>query len=122
MQITQLVLNEQTNLLTLSFADNFSQSLSYEFMRVYSPNEQTSKKGQAKAPVSHKKMVKLLAIEPLAKHGFRLIFDDQHSAIYSAQLLQEYAHNKARLWQEYIDALALTGHSREAMIDITQIQ
>ena len=122
MQITQLALNEQTNFLNLSFADNFSQSLSYEFMRVYSPNEKTSKKGQAKDPVSHKKMVKLLAIEPLAKHGFRLVFDDQHSAIYSAQLLQEYAHNKARLWQEYIDALAITGHSREAMIDITQIQ
>lgn len=122
MKITQLVLNETTNELTLNFADNFSQSLSYEFMRVYSPNEQTSKKGQAKAPVSHKKMVKLLTIEPLAKHGFRMNFDDQHSAIYSAQLLQEYAHNKARLWQEYIDALAHTGHSREAMINITQIQ
>lgn len=121
MQISQFTLNNSGNELAISFSDSFSQSLSYEFLRVYSPSEQTSKQGNAKPPVSHKKMVKLLAIEPVAKHGFRLVFDDQHSAIYSANLLQEYAHNKSRLWQEYLDALNVTGHSREAMIDFKQV-
>ncbi|OUS26388.1 hypothetical protein A9Q98_10735 [Thalassotalea sp. 42_200_T64] len=125
MQLTQLVLNNKSNELTLNFVDGFSQSLGYEFLRVYSPNEQTPKQvtaqGKAKPPVSHKKMVRLLAIEPVAKHGYRFVFDDQHSAIYSLQLLQEYAHNKARLWQQYLDALKLTGHSREAMIDFKQV-
>ncbi|KGK00798.1 gamma-butyrobetaine hydroxylase-like domain-containing protein [Thalassotalea sp. ND16A] len=121
MQLTQLVLNNKACDLTLNFVDGFSQSLSYEFLRVYSPNEQTAKQGKAKPPVSHKKMVQLLAIEPVAKHGYRFVFDDQHSAIYSLQLLQEYAHNKARLWQQYLDALKLTGHSREAMIDFKQV-
>lgn len=121
MHINEFSLNNGSNQLALHFSDNFSQSLSYEFLRVYSPSEKTSVKGKAKPPVSHKKMIRLLAIEPVAKHGFRLIFDDQHSAIYSAQLLQEYAHNKSRLWQEYLDALSATGHSREAMIDFKQV-
>lgn len=121
MQISEFKLNNKASELTLSFSDNFMQALSYEFLRVYSPIEQTSVKGKPKPPVSHKKQVQILAIEPVAKHGYRFIFDDQHSAIYPALLLNEYAHNKNRLWQEYLDALKLTGHSREAMIDIKQV-
>ena len=114
-------MDNKANELMLLFSDNFQQSLSYEFLRVYSPLEQTSVKGKPKPPVSHKKMVKLIAIESVGKHGFRFIFDDQHVAIYGQQLLQEYAHNKSRLWQQYSDALKLSGHSREAMIDIKQL-
>ncbi len=121
MQVEQLNIDQSKGELTLSFADNFQQILSFEFLRVYSPDEQTSVKGKPKPPVSHKKQVQLLAIEPVAKHGYRFIFDDQHNAIYSALLLNEYAHNKNRLWQQYVDALKLTGHSREAMIDIKQV-
>ncbi|NMP17223.1 DUF971 domain-containing protein [Thalassotalea sp. Y01] len=119
--ITKMQLNHQDHELVLHFDDNFQQSLSYEFLRVYSPNEQTSAQGKAKPPVSHKKMVKLMAIEPVGKHGFRLAFDDQHSAIYPHLLLKEYAHNRNRLWHEYVQALEITGHSREAMIDIKQV-
>lgn len=121
MKIKTLILNVRQNELEVEFSNEFEQTLSYEFLRVYSPNEQTQVKGKAKPPVSHKKMVKLLAVEPVAKHGFRLNFDDQHSAIYPEQLLSEFAHNKDRLWQEYLDALKLTGHSREAMINFKQV-
>ncbi len=121
MQIEELRLNGKAGELTVSFADNFQQVLSFEFLRVYSPIEKTTVKGQPKPPVSHKKQVQILAIEPVAKHGYRIVFDDQHTAIYSALLLNEYAHNKNRLWQEYLTALKLTGHSREAMIEFKQV-
>lgn len=121
MSINQLIIDKPSKALELKFSDNFGQILSFEFLRVYSPNEQTSVKGKPKPPVSHKKDVTLNFIEPVGKHGYRIGFDDGHSAIYPALLLSEFAHNKNRLWQEYLDALKLTGHSREAMIDFKQV-
>ena len=121
MPIERITIDRSNNQLSIEFADKFQQNLSFEFLRVYSPAIKTAKKGQPNQPVSNQKMVNLVAIDTVAKHGFRLHFDDTHNAIYSAQILEEFAHNKARLWQEYLDALATTGHSREAMIEIKQV-
>ncbi len=116
MSIEQFSLDYGNNELAITFADAFSQQLSFEFLRVYSPLAQMAGKGKPAPVVAHQKMVRLLAVEPVAKHGFRLVFDDEHQAIYSSTLLQELAHNKNRLWQEYLTKLAESGQNREAMI------
>lgn len=94
-------------------------SVSYEFLRVLSPQATGGKQG--KAPVSHKKQVQLLSIESVGKHGYRFIFDDQHSAIYSESYLDGLCQRYDELWQQYLNDLKTSGHSREAMITITEL-
>ncbi|WP_371186847.1 gamma-butyrobetaine hydroxylase-like domain-containing protein [Thalassotalea maritima] len=117
MQIQRFTLDKRQAELAIVFVDGTEQQLSFELLRVYSPLTQTGQKHV----VSHKKMVQLLAIEPVAKHGFRLLFDDQHSAVYSELLLSQLAQNKESMWQQYLQQLQTSGHSRETMIDIKQV-
>ncbi len=92
--------------------------LSFEYLRISSPNA-NSKKPQA--IISHKKQVQLLAIESVGKHGYRFIFDDQHSAIYSDDYLKKLITEQEVRWQAYLDELKFSGHSREAMIMIKEV-
>jgi len=122
--IERFTLNNSDNQLSISCAPSKVSSaevvvISYEFIRVMSPQGSTGKQG--KTLVSHKKQVKLLAIESVAKHGYRFIFDDQHSAIYSEDYLQGLCQRHNELWLQYLNELKTSGHSREAMIDITQV-
>jgi len=122
--IDRFILNNKKAELSMSFAkrkinDGEIVSLSYEFIRVMSPKGGNTKQGNT--PISHKKNVKLQTIESVAKHGYRLIFDDQHSAIYSENYLREICQHHTELWQQYLEKLKTTGHSREAVIDITQL-
>lgn len=93
--------------------------LSYEFIRVMSPQGSNDKQGNTL--IGHKKQVQLLTIESVAKHGYRFIFDDQHSAIYSEDYLQELCLRHNELWQQYLSELQASGQSREAKIEITQL-
>ncbi|WP_169303092.1 gamma-butyrobetaine hydroxylase-like domain-containing protein [Thalassotalea mangrovi] len=121
MTVSDIVWNKRERQLQLTFADDFVATLSAEFLRVYSPMEKTSAQGKAKPPVSNKKLVQITGIDNVGKHGLRLQFDDGHQAVYRQLLLSELAHNQHRLWQEYLDALALTGSTREANIEIKQL-
>lgn len=93
--------------------------LSFEYLRISSPNTVTNK--QSPTIISHKKQVQLLAIEPVARHGYRFIFDDQHAAIYSDSYLQVLITEQSARWQTYLDDLKSSGHTREAMISIKQV-
>ncbi|TLU64292.1 DUF971 domain-containing protein [Thalassotalea litorea] len=121
MAVTDIVYNKAKRSVMLTFDDDFAADISAEFLRVYSPLEQTSVKGKPKPPLSNKKLVAISAIDNVGKHGVRIQFDDGHQAVYRDMLLHEFAHNQNRLWQEYIDALAVTGFTREAKIEITQL-
>jgi len=115
--------NKQAELFIKFSANKLSSSkevsLSYEFIRVLSPQGTDGKQG--KTLVSHKKQVQLLAIESVGKHGYRFIFDDQHSAIYTESYLDGLCQRNNELWQQYLNELKASGHSREAMITITEL-
>ena len=63
----------------------------------------------------------LSAIENVGKHGYRFIFDDLHSAIYSTEYLNLLIIEHEQRWQYYLTELKASGHSREAIINITQL-
>jgi DUF971 family protein len=63
----------------------------------------------------------LTAIESVGKHGHRLIFDDQHSAIYTSEYIALLIKEYSQRWEGYLLELKASGHSREATIDITQL-
>ena len=121
-KIKRFTLNTQQAQLNIEFEESNKHLsiLSYEFIRVFSPLDGMNSK-RAKEVVSHKKQIQLLSIESVGQHGYRFIFDDQHSAIYSEQYLSDLNQKQQMLWQQYLIDLKASGHGREATINITQL-
>jgi len=96
--------------------------LSFEYLRISSPDSigKKTKSGQPQI-ISHKKEVILSNIESVAKHGYRFIYDDGHSAIYSEEYIQLLAKEYEVRWQHYLADIKANGYSREAMIDFKQL-
>lgn len=104
----------------ITFDDSSEHSYTYEFLRVFSPVALSKSKNKP-PEVYHKKQVKLLLIESVAKHGYRFTFDDGHVDIYSTEYLLMLRDTQAGLWSNYLAATNNIGHSREASIDIKQL-
>lgn len=119
MIIKKFIINHHEKNLTINLVNGETACLSFEYLRVFTPALPNAKK--TPALISHKKLVILIAIEPIGKHGYRLIFDDQHSEIYSLEYLMLLIKEYPQRWQHYLTELKASGHSREAMINITQL-
>ena len=100
MKIKRLVLHAMQRNLLVEFDNSVSYQLPYEYLRVSTPNIKMVK--GVKALISHKKQVILSAIECVGKHGYRLLFDDTHIAIYSQDYLLKLALEKDLRWQNYL--------------------
>lgn len=120
--ITHFTLYPKLNQLKVKFDNEESYSYAYEYLRVFSPSL-AAKKTTGKAPlVTHKKLVKLLRIEAVGKHGYRFIFDDEYADIYHADDLVRLAQQHDSNWSQYLEVLKISGHNREAMINITEVK
>lgn len=131
-KVNRFVINNTTASLSVLFTNNEFESteqnsnkaidLSFEYLRVFAP---TDDKGQATGltpKVYHKKQVKLLKIESVGKHGYRFIFDDNHSNIYSGDYLQLLSVEYQQRWQGYIQSVTTAANSREATIEIKEVK
>ena len=119
MTITTFIINKKDRSLTINFVKGKASCLSFEYLRVFPAQEN---KAPQKTPlITHKKHVVLNVIEQVGKHGYRFIFDDQHSAIYSAEYLELLIKEYEQRWQNYLAQMKASNHSREAIINITQL-
>jgi len=129
MKITQFIVDNTAHNLTIEFTESLDvkakindAQLSFEYLRISSPEASGQKNKSGVAQVTcHKKGVALINIESVAKHGYRLIFDDGHQAIYSDEYLQILTTEFDVRWPQYLADLKTSGHSREAMIDFKQL-
>ncbi len=119
MTITRFIINKIDKNLTVYLNKGKKAELSFEFLRVFTPTIPNPK--QQKSLITHKKQVELMAIENVAQHGYRLVFDDQHNAIYPTDYLALLIKEYPQRWQRYLEEVEASGHSREAMINITQL-
>jgi len=119
MNIQSFLIGTKTKSLTIDFNNGESACLTFEYLRVYTPLSNKLTKQQSL--ITNKKGVVLTAIENLNKHGYRFIFDDQHNAIYSTEYIALLVKEHNTRWQHYLTKLMASGHSREAMINITQL-
>lgn len=119
MRINRFTINTKQRSVTLNFEHGDTACLNFEYLRVSTPNQ--SKSAKQPSLVANKKLVQLINIENVGKHGFRLIFDDQHSAIYSTKYIELLIAEHEQRWQHYLAELKASGHSRETKIDITQL-
>jgi DUF971 family protein len=123
MKIARFLIDNTLNNLTIEFSADVAIEniqLSFEYLRISSPANST-KKSKTSQVTTHKKDVLLTNIESVAKHGYRFIFDDEHSAIYSEDYVQTLALEYKIRWQNYLNELETSGHSRETMINFKQL-
>jgi len=123
MKIARFLIDNTLNNLTIEFSADVAIEniqLSFEYLRISSPANST-KKSKTSQVTTHKKDVLLTNIESVAKHGYRFIFDDDHSAIYSEQYIQTLVLEYELRWQDYLAELKTSGHSRDTMIDFKQL-
>lgn len=126
LKINRFVINSTDACLTLQFdnakRDNSNTSLSFEYLRVFSPTDEKGNPVETTPKVYHKKQVQLLTIESVGKHGYRFIFDDNHSNIYSAEYIQVLVAEQRQRWQLYLASTDQTINNREATIEITELK
>jgi DUF971 family protein len=95
---TELRLNPDKNILTVSFADGARHALAAEYLRMESPSAEVRGHGGATRPppLPGKGDVKIARLEPVGNYAVRIVFDDGHdSGLYSWDYLAELGRKAA---------------------------
>jgi DUF971 family protein len=111
----EIKLHQKSRVLEIRFDDGKSYRLSYEYLRVYSPSAEVRGHGPGQEVLQEgKKEVDIAAIEPVGHYAVKLVFSDGHdTGLYSWDYLYSLGEDQPRLWQQYLEKLALAGVDRE---------
>ena len=111
----ELRLKRAEKRLDIAFDDGRHFSLAAEYLRVESPSAEVQGHGPGeKRIVAGRAHVGILDLEPVGNYAVRIKFDDLHdTGIFSWDYLYRLGVEHKRRWQEYLDALAAQGLSRE---------
>ena len=111
---TELKLDKDKRVLTVSFDDGASFALPAELLRVLSPSAEVQGHSEdQRVTVSGKKSVSILQLEPVGNYAVRVVFDDGHdTGLFVWAYLRELGENKETRWQAYLADLAAKHLSR----------
>ncbi len=111
---TQIRARRAERVLLVRFEDGVEFSLSFEYLRVFSPSaEVTGHDGGPRLLIAGKEEVGIRAIEPVGQYAIRIIFDDGHdSGLYSWRLLRELGETMDENWGSYCERLERAGLRR----------
>lgn len=110
---TQIKLRKASKTLELEYAADERYSLPAEFLRVHSPSAEVQGHGNPILQTS-KINVALEGVEPAGQYALKLTFSDGHdSGLYTWDYLDHLSRNQQSLWDEYLQALASAGKSRD---------
>ncbi len=101
--------------LDVDFDDGASFSLPAELLRVESPSAEVQGHApEQKVTLAGKRAVGIAQLEQVGNYAVRIVFDDGHdTGIFSWPYLYRLGRDQARIWQDYLDALARKGLSRD---------
>ncbi len=111
----EIRLKQAERVLEIDFADGRRFGFPAELLRVESPSAEV----QGHSPTQRqwlagKRAVAIVRIEPVGTYAVRLVFDDGHATgIYSWEYFYKLGCDQDRVWQTYLDAIALRGLSRD---------
>ena len=110
----EVKIHKQSATLELVYED-FSHTLSAEYLRVFSPSAEVQGHSADQAVLQvGKKHVTFRDVEPQGNYALKLIFSDGHdSGLYSWSFLKELGDNQESNWNDYLQRLQSAGQSRE---------
>jgi DUF971 family protein len=111
---TELKLDKEKRVLTVSFDDGRSFALPAEMLRVLSPSaEVQGHSPEQRVTVPGKKNVRILRLEPVGNYAVRIIFDDGHdTGLFVWEYLRDLGEHQDVRFQSYLDELAAKGLAR----------
>ena len=111
---TELRLDKDKRILTVSFDDGKSFTIPAELLRVLSPSaEVQGHSPEQRVTVAGKRNVGIARLEPVGNYAVRIMFTDGHdTGLYVWEYLREIGEEKEQRWQEYIKDLAAKRLSR----------
>jgi len=111
---TELKLDKEKRVLTVSFDDGRSFALPAEMLRVLSPSaEVQGHSPEQRVTVPGKKNVHILRLEPVGNYAVRIIFDDGHdTGLFVWEYLRDLGENQDARFKSYLDELAAKGLTR----------
>ena len=111
----EIRLKRAEKILEIDFDDGASFRLPAEILRVESPSAEVQGHGPGqKKLVAGRRHVGIMAVETVGHYALKIKFDDLHdSGIYTWDYLYHLGQNLDRIRQEYLDALADNGLSRD---------
>jgi DUF971 family protein len=112
---TDIRLRTATRVLEVSFDDGANFTMSFEYLRVFSPSAEVKGHGGGEGVLqTGKEAVTITAVEPVGNYAVRLVFDDGHSTgLYSWNLLYELGRDRAANWARYLERCAAAGVARQ---------
>lgn len=111
----QVLLRTQSRCLDLVYGDGKQFSLSFEYLRVFTPSAEARGHGPGQEVLQvGKREVTIDTLEAVGNYALRPHFSDGHdSGIYSWDLLYNLATHQEELWQTYLDKVKAEGASRD---------
>ena len=111
---TELRLDKDKRILTVSFDDGKSFTIPAELLRVLSPSaEVQGHSSEQRVTVAGKRNVGIARLEPVGNYAVRIMFTDGHdTGFYVWEYLREIGEEKEQRWQEYLKDLAAKRLSR----------
>jgi DUF971 family protein len=105
---TELRLDKDERVLTVTFDDGQSFALPAELLRVLSPSaEVQGHSPEQRVTVGGKKNVGIVRLEPVGNYAVRIVFDDGHdTGLFVWAYLRELGENREARWQDYLADLA----------------
>ncbi len=110
---TEIKMRQQSRLLDVTFQDGTTFSLTWEYLRVFSPSAEVRGHSPTQAVLQlDKQDIRIVRIEPVGQYALRLEFDDGHNTgLYSWSYLHELGVKYAENWQDYLAKLQAAGHN-----------
>lgn len=111
---TELRLDKDKRVLTVTFDDGQSFALPAELLRVLSPSAEVQGHSEdQRVTVAGKRNVGIVRIEPVGNYAARIVFDDGHdTGLFVWDYLRELGENREVRWQSYLKDLAAKRLSR----------
>ena len=105
---TELKVDKDKRVLTVTFDDGQSFMLPAELLRVLSPSaEVQGHSPEQRVTVGGKKNVGIVRLEPVGNYAVRIVFDDGHdTGLFVWEYLRELGENREARWQDYLADLA----------------
>lgn len=112
---TEIRLKREEKILEIDFDDGEQFALPAELLRVESPSAEVQGHGpDQKKTIPGRRHVGIMNVEAVGNYAIRLKFDDLHdTGIFSWDYLYDLGARKDEIWQNYLDALAEQGLSRD---------
>ncbi|HIJ39007.1 MAG TPA: DUF971 domain-containing protein [Rhodospirillaceae bacterium] len=114
-EATEIRYDKVAKELSVAFGESEKFVFPAELLRIASPSaEVRGHSPDQRKVVAGRRHVAIIGIEPVGNYAVRLIFDDMHdSGLYSWDYLRELGENQGKVWQDYLQDLALRGLSRD---------